>query len=520
MTGLNATAAQTSTFALEDSFASRSKFKKGHGVFGKHLYMYLAVVILCIVAPMSYYGLKVFYFRYAEWHEPVIELVEAPEGIGGNRRAIRFKVVDRHSGIANVKVSIAGREGEPLRDLASEDMRGSGPIVWSKEYEVGLPSAEDPLPTGNVQINIFAQDRSLWGNTAHYSKTMLVDYDPPKLRLLTPWLSLPKGGSALVLYEVADESRVFTGLQLNDRIFPGFKARLFDRDFDVAGGVYMTFVPLPLDMENGSEPMVLTVFARDEVGNRNEIQVPLKIGAQVGLGKRRLDWTNAKGKIQRAFELYMGDERGVLERRRSVPQQPTFSEMLSFVFDDYMPLARERLRESSPAPLETKLWENRFYFAPVHEPLYGFGDSIDYVVGQESFKVNAEESTFFRSDSIENVTAANNGVVVFAGPLEPFGKTVVIDHGFGISTLYSGLSDIKVSAGTRIPQGGLLGQTGSSGLAPYGGVEFELHIHGVPTDPMPWVNREWLRDSVLNVLDQAKLSLGIRSTSSTRRVIR
>jgi len=63
------------------------------------------------------------------------------------------------------------------------------------------------------------------------------------------------------------------------------------------------------------------------------------------------------------------------------------------------------------------------------------------------------------------VPAANSGVVVFAEPLGIYGGTVIIDHGFGLFSMYSHLSFIAVQAGDPVSKGGNVGRTGSTGMA-------------------------------------------------------
>ncbi len=51
------------------------------------------------------------------------------------------------------------------------------------------------------------------------------------------------------------------------------------------------------------------------------------------------------------------------------------------------------------------------------------------------------------------IPAANAGVVVFAAPLSIYGNTVVLDHGWGLQTLYGHLSSLEVKEGDEVKQG-------------------------------------------------------------------
>lgn len=70
-----------------------------------------------------------------------------------------------------------------------------------------------------------------------------------------------------------------------------------------------------------------------------------------------------------------------------------------------------------------------------------------------------------RAASGEPVQAANGGVVVLVGEFFFSGKSVVIDHGLGLYTMYFHLSAVKVKEGDRIRRGTVIGLAGATGRA-------------------------------------------------------
>ena len=60
------------------------------------------------------------------------------------------------------------------------------------------------------------------------------------------------------------------------------------------------------------------------------------------------------------------------------------------------------------------------------------------------------------------VYAGNNGVVVFAEPLGIYGHTVILDHGMGVFSSYSHLSQIDAKVGDKVEKGAVLGRTGTT----------------------------------------------------------
>lgn len=85
------------------------------------------------------------------------------------------------------------------------------------------------------------------------------------------------------------------------------------------------------------------------------------------------------------------------------------------------------------------------------------------------------------------VKASAEGRIVYAGGRSGYGNLVVVDHGYGISTLYAHLSAIDVKLGAVIKRGDDLGKVGSTGSSTGPHVHYEVQVDGIPTDPMAYV---------------------------------
>jgi murein DD-endopeptidase MepM/ murein hydrolase activator NlpD len=85
------------------------------------------------------------------------------------------------------------------------------------------------------------------------------------------------------------------------------------------------------------------------------------------------------------------------------------------------------------------------------------------------------------------VKASNNGVVVLCDNFLMHGKTVVINHGQGICSLYLHFKKIKVYVGQKVSKGDIIGEIGSTGVATGPHLHFGLYIHGVAVNPMQWI---------------------------------
>ena len=94
------------------------------------------------------------------------------------------------------------------------------------------------------------------------------------------------------------------------------------------------------------------------------------------------------------------------------------------------------------------------------------------------------------------VLAANDGIVVFAEKLGIYGNCIVVDHGYGIQSIYGHLSEIAVKPGDAVKQGQAMGRSGSTGLALGDHIHFSMQVDGVEVNPVEWWDGHWLQDHV------------------------
>ncbi len=83
------------------------------------------------------------------------------------------------------------------------------------------------------------------------------------------------------------------------------------------------------------------------------------------------------------------------------------------------------------------------------------------------------------------VRTTSDGVVSFAGWQNGYGKTVVIRHNRGYTTLYGHLSGFarELRSGSRVQQGDVIGFVGMTGLATGPHLHYEFHVNGNHVDP-------------------------------------
>lgn len=79
--------------------------------------------------------------------------------------------------------------------------------------------------------------------------------------------------------------------------------------------------------------------------------------------------------------------------------------------------------------------------------------------------------------------ATMRGKVVYVGNLALTGKVVVIDHGYGMRSLYAHLDAFNVSVGDVVEKGTSIGYCGSTGFTTDISLHFGLYIYDVPVSP-------------------------------------
>jgi len=82
-----------------------------------------------------------------------------------------------------------------------------------------------------------------------------------------------------------------------------------------------------------------------------------------------------------------------------------------------------------------------------------------------------------------SINSADKGEVIYSGWWDGYGKSVVIDHGRGYTTVYAHMSRVYVRAGDVVEQGQLIGLVGSTGFSTGPHLHFEIRKDGKPINP-------------------------------------
>ena len=112
-----------------------------------------------------------------------------------------------------------------------------------------------------------------------------------------------------------------------------------------------------------------------------------------------------------------------------------------------------------------------------------FGMRKDPYTGQRVMHKGVD----FAADQGSDVMSSADGVVVFAGNRGKYGKTLVVDHGYGLQTHYAHLSTFKVGIGDSVKRGQVIGAAGNTGRTTGVHLHYEVRFNGIPQDPEKYI---------------------------------
>ena len=433
----------------------------------------LAVVVVAGIAAGA-----VLLWKQARLPPPAtVELTSDLPAIG-RRTTFTLTVKEPVKGIDSVVVTV---DKAPLT-VALND--GTGTFVVGKET---IPTLKPG--TATVEVTVQAKGTKLRTPApVVVTKTLPVRLDPPSLAATSQFIHPSQGGAEVVVYEVG-ATAVKDGVQAGDWFFPGHV---------LPGGTgptqHFAFFAVPYDWDGVTEEEAkqkIKLVAEDDIGNRAEQSFIHKYFPRA-MGKDTIDLKDP----------FLQKVTGEIYARTPDLQKK------GNLLDDFLQL-NGALRKSNRAELKalTAKSADKFLWTTSFAPMANaavkghFADRRTYVYDGKN--VDTQDHLGFDLASLEHasVAAANSGSVLLARYFGIFGNCVVVDHGFGLMTLYAHLSTIAVKEGDAVAAGQELGKTGATGLAGGDHLHFTTVLDGLPVTPIEWRDGHWIKDRV-------KLKLG------------
>jgi murein DD-endopeptidase MepM/ murein hydrolase activator NlpD len=147
------------------------------------------------------------------------------------------------------------------------------------------------------------------------------------------------------------------------------------------------------------------------------------------------------------------------------------------------------------------LWSQPFQRQPHSQAEATFADIRNYIYQGKKIDQQVHLGYDLAVTQHVGVEASNDGRVVWAAPLGIYGNCVVVDHGYGLQTIYGHMSQIDVHEGDMVKRGQVMGKSGMTGMAGGDHIHFAMQLDGVQIDPKEWWDPHWIQDHVAKRVD-------------------
>jgi hypothetical protein len=147
------------------------------------------------------------------------------------------------------------------------------------------------------------------------------------------------------------------------------------------------------------------------------------------------------------------------------------------------------------------LWSQPFARQPHSQAEATFADLRNYMYQGKKIDQQVHLGYDLAVTQHVGVEASNDGRVVYAAPLGIYGNCVVVDHGYGLQTIYGHMSQINVHEGDMVKRGQVMGLSGMTGMAGGDHIHFAMQLDGVQIDPKEWWDSHWIQDHIAKRVD-------------------
>jgi hypothetical protein len=437
----------------------------------------------CIALPLGW----LLFVRY-EATAPVVALEPLPDALGVSSQDLTLSVSDAKTGIRRLRVVLL-REGVEKVLLEKEfPWRGffQGGSVHQSDEPLKVETGKLDWKDGKATLRIVAWDFAWrhWGkgNVAELEKEVTIDTRPPDIGVLSRNHNLSPGGAGLIIYRLSEPCPQ-SGVQVGDNFFPGHSGQFKDP------AVFMAFFALDHTQGPGTE---LLVTAVDAAGNRT------RRGFVNYIRKKtfRKDVINvSEGFLSQNLPEFAG-----------IPPESAGSPIDKFLWvnRDLRAANYRKIVDVCAHTRNEMLWDGPFLRLPKAARRAGFADAREYSFQGRVVDHQYHLGVDLASNAHSPVPAANRGRVAFAGPLGIYGNVVLIDHGFGLFSMYAHLSSFDVQVDQILAQGDIIGRTGSTGLAGGDHLHFAVMIHNLFVNPIEWWDGSWIQNNITAKIEDVR----------------
>jgi murein DD-endopeptidase MepM/ murein hydrolase activator NlpD len=440
------------------------------------------IVLVCFIVILPVVWILVVRL---EGEKPSITL-ELPSPSLGKTQELSLSVSDAKSGVRRIWIGLV-KDGKEV-DLFKKDFPFAGlirgGIIHQESFKIPVEPVKMGMTDGKAILRLIARDYSwrgwLQGNTTYLEKDIIIDTHAPEVGILSRAHNINQGGAGLVIYRISEpcpKSGVFVG----ENFFPGYPGVFKDNSILIAF--------FALDYKQGPGTKIF-VTATDVAGNRSKAGFPHYIKRKVfktdllEISDRFLNWKMPEFDV----DISPGSQTPLVDKFLKINREirlENYKQLLSIVGNTDKQL----------------YWKGAFLRLQKSARRAGFADHRSYRYKGHIIDRQIHMGVDLASVAHSPVSASNTGKVVFGGYLGIYGKTVIIDHGFGLFSMYSHLSSFRVQKEQMVTKGEIIGRTGTTGLAGGDHLHFGMLVHNTFVNPVEWWDASWIKNNISNKID-------------------
>jgi murein DD-endopeptidase MepM/ murein hydrolase activator NlpD len=446
---------------------------------------YLSRLLFLVVPAVLIFG-GVAAFRTGP--AAVIQIRPSMPGIGKNT-PVEISIDEPVRGLSRLRVELVQGERVEILEERAHTPRAPwqfwGPRIPREDMVVPIGSETiKGLKEGEATIRVVADRAGAWLRRPEPSSeelTLSVKLRPPTLQVQSLHTYVSQGGSEAVVYRVGDTS-VKDGVRAGDWWFPGYPLP--------GGGDRDRFAlfSMPYDMQDASG---IKLVALDDVGNEATASF--------------VDRANVKP--LRREEIRISDDfmqrvvQPILDQAPELEDQDGLLENYLHINGTLRQANSDTLKQLAEASPPEFYWSKKFVPMRNGQVMSSFAMRRTYTYNGNAVDQQDHLGFDLASTTHADIQASNDGVVVLAEYFGIYGNCVVIDHGYGLLSLYGHLSSISVETGQSVVLNETVGRSGQTGLAGGDHLHFTILLRGLPVNPQEWWDGHWIHDRL-------KLKLG------------
>jgi murein DD-endopeptidase MepM/ murein hydrolase activator NlpD len=435
----------------------------------------LIIVGIIILVPVIWLLLVRF-----EGQHPEVEFELATPYIGASQD-FSIALTDSQSGLRKVWVAMVKDGKEVVLVDTKFPSAGfmSGGERKTHMLKIPFEPAQYQLSDGEAILRLAAWDyswRGWWkGNRVYIEKNLIIDTQPPEIEVLSTAHNLTQGGAGLVIFRTSEDTAQ-SGVQVGDNFFPAHSGYYQD------ARIRLAFIGL--GYQQGPKTRIF-LRAHDQAGN----------SAEAGINNYIRKKTFNKDNIGISDRFL---NRKIPEFKPVAALAPGDSPVEKFIKinRDLRQANYKQITELVQTTTAAKHWQGAFLRMPGSASQAGFADHRVYEYNGKIIDRQVHLGIDLASVRHAPIPAANSGTVAFSGNLGIYGKTVLIDHGFGLFSMYAHLNASDVRKGQTVKKGDSLGRTGSTGLAGGDHLHFSILVHNTFVNPIEWWDASWIENNI------------------------